>query len=143
MTVSAERPTHWQGISAAKRAKRDSLLKWELDSLPSDDILDVTQVPATCGILDELELQITDSDAELILENIAKGVWLAEAVAVAFCKRAAIAQQLFNCLTEICFDDAIARGKELDEFFRESGGKTLGPLHGLPISIKDNFKIKG
>lgn len=29
-----------------------------------------------------------------------------------------------------------------DEHFAKTG-KTIGPLHGLPISLKDNFKLKG
>jgi amidase len=39
------------------------------------------------------------------------------------------------------FDDAIARAQELDAKFAESG--VVGPLHGLPISLKDNFNIPG
>lgn len=40
------------------------------------------------------------------------------------------------------FDDAIMRAKELDDHFKQTG-KTVGPLHGLPISLKDNFNIIG
>lgn len=40
------------------------------------------------------------------------------------------------------FDDAIKRAKELDEHYKATG-KTVGPLHGLPISLKDNFNIVG
>lgn len=40
------------------------------------------------------------------------------------------------------FDDAIDRAKHLDDHFRRTG-KTVGPLHGLPISLKDNFNIIG
>lgn len=134
------KPLHWTAISKAKRAKRDSLLKWKLTPVP-DDVLDVTHVPASCGILDKLELAITEADASTILKTIASGDWTSEAVTVAFCKRASIAQQVTNCLTEVCFDDAIARAKELDETFKS--GLLVGPLHGLPISIKDDFKIKG
>jgi amidase len=47
-----------------------------------------------------------------------------------------------NCLTVTMFDDAIQRAKELDDHFKRTG-KTVGPLHGLPISLKDNFNIKG
>lgn len=132
----------WKAIVDSKQAKLASLLKWNLESPPSDDVLDVTHIPASCGILDELELTITDSPADTILKQVASGVWSAESVATAFCKRAAIAQQLVNCLTEVCFDEAIARGKELDSILKATG-KTVGPLHGLPVSIKDCFKIKG
>lgn len=47
-----------------------------------------------------------------------------------------------NCLSEIFFDRAIAQAKELDAYFQETG-KTKGPFHGLPISIKDNFNLIG
>lgn len=47
-----------------------------------------------------------------------------------------------NCLTEICFEEALSTAKDLDAHF-EKTGKPVGPLHGLPVSIKDNFKIKG
>jgi len=40
------------------------------------------------------------------------------------------------------FDFALSRAKELDAHFSKTG-KTVGPLHGLPISLKDNFDVKG
>ena len=40
------------------------------------------------------------------------------------------------------FDDAIKRAKELDAEFAKSG-KPTGPMHGLPVSLKDNFNIPG
>ncbi|TQS33561.1 hypothetical protein Golomagni_06090, partial [Golovinomyces magnicellulatus] len=47
-----------------------------------------------------------------------------------------------NCLSETCFDRAIATAKARDEHFAKTG-KPIGPFHGLPISLKDNFKLKG
>lgn len=40
------------------------------------------------------------------------------------------------------FDQAIERAKELDDYF-EKHGSPQGPLHGLPISLKDQFHVKG
>ncbi len=40
------------------------------------------------------------------------------------------------------FDAALARARKLDEHFSKTG-KTVGPLHGLPVSLKDNFNIPG
>ena len=40
------------------------------------------------------------------------------------------------------FDQAIERATSLDKHFKQTG-KTVGPLHGLPISLKDNFNIIG
>lgn len=40
------------------------------------------------------------------------------------------------------FDEGIAHAKKLDEYFTRRG-KTIGPLHGLPVSLKDNFNVAG
>jgi amidase len=40
------------------------------------------------------------------------------------------------------FDTAINEAKSLDEHFKNTG-KLKGALHGLPISLKDNFNVKG
>lgn len=43
-----------------------------------------------------------------------------------------------NCVTELMWDDAIARAKYLDSL-----PEPAGPLHGLPISIKEHHGMKG
>lgn len=57
-------------------------------------------------------------------------------------QRAAIAHQLTRCLTEPLFSSATERARQLDEHFRRTG-KPVGPLHGLPVSLKDTFFVKG
>ncbi|QKD51970.2 amidase signature domain-containing protein [Fusarium oxysporum Fo47] len=47
-----------------------------------------------------------------------------------------------NCLTEICFDDALEQARRLDGFQQEHG-QLLGPLHGVPVTVKDQFNITG
>lgn len=47
-----------------------------------------------------------------------------------------------NCLTEIFIDRALERAKQLDEHLRTTG-TPVGPLHGLPVSLKDQFSIQG
>lgn len=61
---------------------------------------------------------------------------------MAFCKRAAIAQQVTNCCTEIMFDEALERAKECDSYLA-TNDIPMGPVHGLPISLKDSFNVKG
>lgn len=34
------------------------------------------------------------------------------------------------------------RAKYLDVYLQKNG-KVMGPLHGLPVSVKDSFKVKG
>ena len=60
----------------------------------------------------------------------------------AFCHVASIAQDLTNCLTEVCFDEGLRRAQELDRYLEETG-KVVGPLHGVPVSIKDHILVKG
>lgn len=67
---------------------------------------------------------------------------IAAQVTTAYCKRAAIAQQLLNCCTEILFETAIAQANELDNYYAKHQ-QPIGPLHGLPISLKDQCDIAG
>jgi amidase len=45
-------------------------------------------------------------------------------------------------LTEVLFEEAIKRARILDRFY-EVSGKVIGPLHGIPITLKDQFNVKG
>lgn len=47
-----------------------------------------------------------------------------------------------NCLTEIFVERALKRAKDIDDY-KARTGKVMGPLHGLPVSIKDQFAMKG
>jgi Asp-tRNA(Asn)/Glu-tRNA(Gln) amidotransferase A subunit family amidase len=38
--------------------------------------------------------------------------------------------------------EALARAKELDEY-QLRNNKTIGPLHGIPFTLKDTFNVKG
>jgi amidase len=138
----------WQEISAGKRKAAYKLIpeEWRLPSslIPKpEDPVSVLDIPWKSGILSETELEITEKyDAVALVEKLASRQLSAQAVTTAFSKRAAIAQQLVNCLTETFFDDALKRAKYLDDYLAKQG-KPVGPLHGLPISIKDSFKLKG
>ncbi|KAI5358747.1 putative amidase [Septoria linicola] len=138
----------WQALAATKRAAESAKIpeEWRLgqEFLHGNETtpISVFDVPAKCGILSHAELKITELDAGSLANAVQSGSLKAAAVATAFSKRAAIAQQLTQCLTETFFDDAIARGQYLDTFLAEHG-KPLGPLHGVPVSIKDSFRYKG
>jgi hypothetical protein len=47
-----------------------------------------------------------------------------------------------SCLTETFFSQALERAQYLDNYLKREG-KPVGPLHGLPISIKDSFCVEG
>lgn len=113
------------------------------ESITSNAPKDVRAVPRECGLLTPSELEITDKyDAVGLAEAIASKKLTAVAVATAFCKRAIIAHQLTCCLTEWFMDEAIERAKYLDDYL-EKNGKTVGPLHGVPVSVKEHQGLKG
>lgn len=105
--------------------------------------VNVMDIPRTCGILTAKELEITESyDVRSLVTEMSEGRLKAEDVVRAFSKRAAIAQQLTRCLTEPLFNRALHRAKELDNHLQRTG-QPIGPLHGLPVSVKDTFNVEG
>lgn len=50
--------------------------------------------------------------------------------------------QKTNSITEVVFEDALNQARELDAHFKMTG-ELRGPLHGIPITLKDQFNIKG
>jgi len=138
-SVAVASPRSWQEIRDEKKAEQAARIpvEWRLTEFPSAGTIDVRPIASTCGILSGRELKITgDSyDATSLAAAITSGIYSAEEVAVAFCKRAAVGHQLCNNLTEIMFLDAIEDAKKLDQYFKETG-KTVGPLHGLPMTFK-------
>ncbi|GME48661.1 Amidase [Neofusicoccum parvum] len=105
--------------------------------------LDVTNIPRECGILTDEELEITENyDAVGLANAIATRKYSSVTVATAFCKRAIIAHQVSCCLSQWFMDEALERAKALDDHL-ERTGKTVGPLHGVPISIKEHMAIAG
>ncbi|KZF19210.1 amidase [Xylona heveae TC161] len=141
--MTVEKPS-WQAIGEQKRAKLQELLppSFRIDPVPSAD----EQPNATTFIeqfLSPAERDITETtSAKALLSKLADGTLSAVEVTKAFCHRATIAHQLLNCLSEVLFVQAFARAEELDEYLR-THGKPIGPLHGLPISLKDQFRVEG
>ncbi|KAI0393895.1 amidase [Xylariaceae sp. FL0594] len=136
----------WEVVAA--KARQDLLNsipeEWRVpaDLLPPETQDDVTVWPKSSGWFTQEELDITESRALDLLPKLASGELKSETVTRAFCKRASAAHQLVNCLSATCFDRAIETAKALDARLAQ-GGKSVGPLHGLPVSLKDNFNLKG
>ncbi|KAK3372148.1 amidase signature domain-containing protein [Podospora didyma] len=103
---------------------------------------DLTSGPFIRQFLTSDEAFIVAMEATDIVEDIKDGRISAVRVTKAFCKAAAIAHQINNRLHEIFFHKALERARELDAYFADKG-TTIGPLHGLPISLKDQFHVKG
>lgn len=88
--------TNWQDQIVDKRQRQKAAIppEWIIPTTP-DDQTNVMDIPATCGLLTDKELQITGlSDISVLLSKIATAEWSAVEVTTAFCKRAIIAHQL-------------------------------------------------
>ncbi|KKY14180.1 putative general amidase [Diplodia seriata] len=135
---------NWQDIAAAKR---EAILA----SIPNEYIIPDPPTPEqqrdVTGAfvhqwLSAREIEITETDAPGIVAKTAAGEWSAVEVTKAFIHRASIAHQLTNCLHETAFPAALEAAAALDTHFAQT--KTpLGPLHGLPVSLKDQFHVRG
>jgi amidase len=147
-TIQPEERTKaaWNNRAVQKRTTQLALIppSWHLPAavLENPPKSAVETIRAS-GILSADELAWTElTDIRELVELVKARQVTSEQLTTAFCKRAAIAQQVTKCLTEIFFDKALSRARELDEYLRRTG-EVIGPLHGIPVSVKDRFDIEG
>lgn len=138
-------PSPWRTIAARKvedRASRlDVFSEWSLGrDLPPSSQKHVKSYVHTR--LTERERSFLALDVTSLAGRLAVRECSALEVTIAFCKAAYAAQELTNCLTEVMFTQALARARELDTHLAETGN-VVGPLHGVPVSIKDHILVKG
>ncbi|KAF9510452.1 hypothetical protein BS47DRAFT_1348002 [Hydnum rufescens UP504] len=117
-----------KNISRQKRAQREAAIKTAKEftgnSPPS---IEYTQASAV-----EIVNHIRNRDQG----------WTATRVLDAYLRRALVVQEHINFMTEPLFESAFKDAKMLDEEFAATG-RLRGPLHGVPISLKDLFDVKG
>ncbi|KAH7904118.1 amidase signature domain-containing protein [Hygrophoropsis aurantiaca] len=111
-------------IISVKRATRDKLLSSATQYVAQD------------------HLPFIEATAEQIVNRISVGEWTASQVLEAYLARARLAQAETNCITEVLFDDAKKQAQALDQHFAATQ-QLRGPLHGVPVSFKDQFEISG
>ncbi|KAF2792864.1 amidase [Melanomma pulvis-pyrius CBS 109.77] len=133
----------WQDIAKEAQEHRDSTIARvapPIPSIPPKLPKNVTSIPET--LLDPSTISITNAPPEELLNSLLTGQISATAVTAAYLQRAAVAQGLVNCLTELLPSRSLDRAKELDAYY-EAHGQPVGPLHGLPISVKEHIGFEG
>ncbi|ANB11508.1 Amd2p [Sugiyamaella lignohabitans] len=134
---------NWELVAKQKRhsVRAEIPSKWILDSIPSAD-----EEPNTLEYLDKIvtkkTLSITSKTMRELIKQISSGELTSLEVTEAFCERAAYAHQILSCCSEIFFDRALETAKKLDAYYKETG-KVVGPLHGIPVSLKDQVNLEG
>lgn len=140
------KPPPWNNRVLEKRATQLTLIPsaWRLpETLLESPPASIVETIRASGILSVDELAWTETpDIRDLVELVRSQRVTSEALTMAFCKRAAIAQQVTKCLTEVFFDKALKRARELDDHLLRTG-KVVGPLHGVPVSVKDRFDVEG
>jgi hypothetical protein len=130
----------WQKLVAEKKSRQaESVPKEWLITPPTDDVLDVTDVPAECGLLSARELEITTiGDVSVLLHKLATAEWSSVDVTTAFSKRAIVAHQVvcpFMISSANQGDSLIFHPSRQIASQRFSSNPT--PSRGLPGSIRN------
>lgn len=111
-----------------------------LDDLPDPMPLNVTGLPKK--YLSAHDYEIVETDPMVLLKAIASKQYTALEVASAYMHASVLGQRVVNCVTEFLPKMAFDQATYLDKHLEETG-KTVGPLHGLPISMKDMLDFAG
>ncbi len=90
--------------------------------------------------LQQLET-ITDLSASELAQQIKAGHLTAQAVVEAHIKRIEAVNPQLNAIVIPLFKEALTQAMEADR--ARSRGEPLGPLHGVPITIKEQHRVKG
>ncbi|KAI2462769.1 amidase [Annulohypoxylon bovei var. microspora] len=136
----------WQEVAEKKR--KETLAKIKPEWILKKSVLKAAEQRRVIAgefiesLLDDVTQRFTMMDVPELSKGLTDGSFRSVQVVTAFCKRAAFAHQLNQNLLEIGFDQAISRAKQLDEYY-DCHKKVIGPLHGIPITLKDQFHVKG
>ncbi|KGQ01950.1 hypothetical protein PAAG_11341 [Paracoccidioides lutzii Pb01] len=157
----------WEVKAQTVRDYRDATLaKVDPPLGPLPNPLPMSSLDLPKQLLTAREYELTQNyDAIALLRMLRTKEATSEELTRAFLRRAAIAQhavcapsfnmskfglqvivdllieylaEQVNCVTELMWDEAIERAKYLDSL-----PQPIGPLHGLPISVKEHHGMKG
>ncbi|KAJ8117402.1 hypothetical protein OPT61_g1384 [Boeremia exigua] len=121
----------WKTVVSRKRAIRDAAIQ------ETAELLKVSVDEDSCGFPIPERASIA-----YLLDQLRTAQLSAEAIVKTIITRAISAHTETNCLSETLFQPALERAIYLDDYFK-THQKLIGPLHGIPISVKDQFHIKG
>ncbi|GKZ16489.1 hypothetical protein AbraCBS73388_000064 [Aspergillus brasiliensis] len=129
----------WEQVVAEKRSLRDRSLKPYLVSDLDQRGPRVDNVHDRSRLDDPAAQEITDIDSiSTLLEQLRSGRYTAEQVTRAYIQRCSCDSSSI----ETVFDEALSQARALDNHLQKTG-ELRGPLHGIPVSVKDQFDLKG
>ncbi|KAK3675405.1 hypothetical protein LTR78_004915 [Recurvomyces mirabilis] len=133
----------WQEISASMVEHLNSTIDKIQPPVPAcPQTLPNNVIGLAGALLAEKVVTITEMPVEVLLPKLASSDLTSTEVTTAFLQRAGLASRMINCATEMLPDRALVRAKYLDDYLAEHK-KPIGPMHGLPISVKEHIGMKG
>ncbi|KAF1842813.1 acetamidase [Cucurbitaria berberidis CBS 394.84] len=151
MTIS--NTPQWLQTANTKRRLRDDLIQAFVETHKAHSEVRIPPISAKDSQIDDAKLlhlvgtgttkgnaqdPLAIDSVEEILQAILSGVVTASQLLNAYIHR----QTGTSPLTEVLFDNAIQQANELDEYF-QNNGRLVGPLHGVPMTLKDQFDVQG
>ncbi|CDK27623.1 unnamed protein product [Kuraishia capsulata CBS 1993] len=116
--------------------------KSEVPEFADDAVFNAVAYLYDNKLLSEDEFKLTDTPATELVSLMGKGLLTAVEVLKAFAHRAVICQQFTAFAMEFFIGEGLKRAAELDAEFAKTG-KLTGPLHGIPISLKEQIGHAG
>lgn len=142
--VNADKFAAYRDASMAEVEKyfptAEGFVSRHLDPLPDPLPLNVTGLPKE--YLNPFDYNIIETDPIELLKEIAARKYTAMQVAAAYMRASVLGQRVLNCVTEFLPEMAYEQAQYLDKYIEENG-QPVGPLHGLPVSLKDHIALKG
>jgi amidase len=117
---------------------------------PGVDRLSRREVLAAVGIagMPQAAAAPAVSDSEIVFASaaeLARGIrakkYSSEEVVKAYLKRIETVNPTLNAVVLLLADSALAQARKADQ--AAAGGATLGPLHGVPMTVKDSIDTEG
>lgn len=126
-----------------KKLNNSTVKEYEIDSsmIPQDIDASFNATVIPQKVMNKEDFWITSLPAFELAQKIANSEISATETFRAFAKRATIANQFTNYAMEFFIEEGLRRAQELDSYFKKTG-KVVGPLHGLPISLKEHYSYK-
>ncbi|KAG9596534.1 acetamidase, partial [Aureobasidium melanogenum] len=125
--VGVQTKPRWLEIAMRKRELQQSALASFTKAHPVPELL-----RSLIGMADITEVS----------EELAMGKVNASDLVIAYCHQAAVAHKKSNCLTgeNLMIQPSFT---DLTSHRNYKHGKTIGPLHGIVMTLKDQFDVKG
>lgn len=114
--------------------------------VPPASVLDAEPIEGLTflkDLLTEKESKIVNeyTISDLVAKQLA-GELSATEIIKAYIKSAIVTEFVTNFAMQFLIPEALAKAESLDKYFRDNG-KLIGPLHGVPVSLKEQMFYKG